>query len=328
MAGVVLSARDIINEALHMAGEVTDTGISASEYRPKALEYLNRIHLAVLSGSNEFDLDLAEPFSWAKAVDPGVITLQVSVTGSASVTSGSVSGSFSVAPTLSLAGRYIRFDSQSDIFRITAHTASQTAFTMDSEFTGTTGSFGYSAYKLDYDTVTNVLRLIAPMRVNKGYGAMFTQNLDNPGQIFGIDLAAMRREYPMAAMLLAVPNRFAVKSYDPSTKVFTAQFNSTVPELTRVEYDYIPYPTELYDTDISYPVVPVQHRIVLSYGVAHLLCVDKNDDRGDHYLAKTQSGLKSLSKAEQEQRIDINPYKGQIVPRRGQVSKYRWWWRS
>ena len=328
MAGVVKTSEDIISEALRMSGELSDTGDTASEYRARALEYLNRIYMAIVSGSNEFDLELAEPFSWSRAENPGIITLEVLQEGSATVTAGSTSGSFSVAPTISLEGRYVRFAGQSDIFRISSHIANQTAFTIDSEFTGSSGSFSYTAWKLDYETVSGVLRLVAPMRVNKGYGAHFLNNLDNPGQIFGIDMAALRKEFPMSAMLLAVPSRFATKFYDSQTKKFTIQFNSSSPEKTRVEYDYVPIPEQLYDIDTSFPIVPEQHRIVLSYGVAHLICMDKNDDRADHYLAKLQAGFKSLSKAEQEQRIDVNPYKGQIVPRRSQVNKFRWWWRS
>jgi hypothetical protein len=71
------TSEQIISQALHFAGESQDllTAQYPSEFRVDALTYLNRMQLAILSGSNEFNVEMGEPFPWALEPNPLSIKL-------------------------------------------------------------------------------------------------------------------------------------------------------------------------------------------------------------------------------------------------------------
>lgn len=150
-----LKSTQTLKEAvLKVAGELTD---GTSDYDDDAVMYLNNVEQGLLAGGNEFGVDVAEPWVWAQAKRPIVIKLQPAVTGAAAMVNGSTSGTFSVAPASSLLGRHIRFDSTPDVYRIVEHTAASTAFSIDQAYLDDSGTPNYTAYKLDYDLIDDVI---------------------------------------------------------------------------------------------------------------------------------------------------------------------------
>lgn len=331
------TAQDILNSALTWAGELTgiptlSTDAPASEFRSVGLDYLNRAYLAIVSGSSEFDVDLNESWLWARPANPGVITLQPLINNLTTISTESTTGTFNVAPTdpvgntISAKGCYLKIDGQPDYFVITAHTAGTTAFTIDEPFTGdNTVSTVSWLYFLDYPTVSNVIRLIAPMRIYRYQGNPSIVGAQSGGELLGSDFAAMLREYPLHAIATYIPNRFAVKSLDTTTNTYTIRFNSQAPFLSRVEYDYIPYPTLLADDPTSIPIIPFTHRIALAYATTYFILMDKFDDRSSQYLQLLQAALKSMKRADETQRQAINPFRARLVPRRDLIKRYRFW---
>lgn len=313
-----LSTSDLKKVALAMVGELTD---GTSEYDAKAVEYLNRIQLAILAGSNEYNIALSEPWSWGKSKYPGTLKLEPSFTdGTVSLTNNSVNGSFSSAPTESQAGKFLKISGDSEFYRIATHTASATAFTLDQAYLGDTGGgLSYNAYKLDYDTTTGILRLIAPMRAFK------LQNFaeDDSGEIPGCDLHTMMREHPWHRLESGIPTRFAELFHNTDTGVYTIRFNRTVGDVARVEYDYIPIPTDLTDSGSNYPLVPRENRMVLAHGAAYHLAMDKNDSRAAEHYKNLTLGLGALVLAERRQRTNYGKRQANLIPRRDQMSTSR-----
>lgn len=323
----IRTGRDCINAALRFSGELTDVGIQASEYRESALYYMNRIYKAIMSGSNEFEIEMDEPFSWARSPQSGVITLEPSVSVGMTLTSGDINGVFSVIPTVSYEGWWIKLDGWEDMFRIVDHNAGQTNFQIDSPWTDDTGTYTVGLYKTDYETVP-MLRLIGPLRMYQSQAYFDSGAGSNNGEIPLSDMAAMLREFPRNLVTIKGPTRCSIKEHDPETNVMTLTFNSVAQDTARVEYDYIPYPALLNDDDLSIPLMPLSHRIVLAYGVAHYICVDKNDDRAGTNLQKLQAGLKSMILAEQSQRNISNPYRARLIPRLDKLNRYTRRWRG
>lgn len=331
------TAQDILNSALAWAGELTTiptltTDPPASEYRSVALDYLNRAYLAIVSGSNEFDVDLNESFLWARPANPGIITLQPLINNATTITTESTTGTWNVAPTdtlgnpISAVGKYLKVDGQPDYFIVTAHTSGTTSFTIDEQWTGDNVTLNTSwLYTLDYPTLPNIIRLIAPMRIYRYQGNPSIVGAQSGGELLGSDFAAMLRDYPLHAIATYIPNRFAVKSFDTSTNTFTIRFNSQAPFLSRVEYDYIPYPVLLTDSAASIPIIPLTHRSILAYATAYFILMDKFDDRAPQYLALLQSGLRSMKRVDETQRQAINPFRARMVPRRDLIKRYRFW---
>lgn len=148
------STRELKIEVLEICGELTD---GTSPFDALAVSYLNKVYRGLIAGNNLFDISCDEPWVWAQSKYPIILTLKAAVTGSAAMVNASTSGVFSSAPSISLEGRYIKFEGQADIYRITQHTAASTAFQIDQGFLGGSGSLNYSANQYDYDAINDVI---------------------------------------------------------------------------------------------------------------------------------------------------------------------------
>ena len=147
---------DLLDKILTKAGEPTNGN---SPYEADALEYANLIHHYILSGGNELEVDVDEPWVWARAKYPMTIELLPKVTtGTVSMTNSSEVGAFSSGPASSVRGWYLRLDGQDTVYRIASHTAGATAFEIDGHFMGTTdATANYKIFKLDYELVPSLL---------------------------------------------------------------------------------------------------------------------------------------------------------------------------
>lgn len=238
--------RDLKNAALDRAGELTD---GSSDYDSIVEDHMNSMYRSIFSGGNEFSVDLGEVWEWALASAPGVLTiLPAFESGSVTFTNGSTSGTFSSAPSSSLgsfAGRFIFINSRSSIYRITAHTAGDTAFTIDQEYLETTGSgLTFKAIKLDYDLTSGIERLVQEMRVYKGMAGD-----DSNGKIPGIDFASFDRMYPRFVIGGGTPERFCERNDVDGLK--TVRFSHYPSESIRAEYEYIPKARKLITKSIA-----------------------------------------------------------------------------
>lgn len=135
-------------EALRICGERDDGN---SPFDTQVVRFLDDAYQGLLAGGNLFGVDIAEPWAWAESERPIVLELKPYVTGSATMTNASRSGTFSVAPSISLEGRHLAFAGKDDIYVITQHTAASTSFQIDHPFILDSGSYTYNAYKLDYE---------------------------------------------------------------------------------------------------------------------------------------------------------------------------------
>lgn len=303
---------DILLSTLSRVGELES---SSSPYYTKALEYINEIYLKILGGANVFDLDMGEPWVWAKSQYPGVLQLNpVNDTGTVTLTKASTSGTFSSAPSTSMAGYYLKIDDRPEYFRIATHTASATAFTLDAAYTDTSGSgLTFKAIPLNYSLTSSVLRLFEPMVVYRDQGVL----ADEDGKIYGIDLNSLKKEYPLTRLEQGVPTRFA-QFYDTDGTI-SVRFNKYVETETRVEYEYIPIPTALTASPDLTPLIPREFREALVYGAAYFLCLDKDDSRADSYLQITQAVLRAMMKANRKELKDYGLNRGRLLPRYEQV---------
>lgn len=326
------TAQDIVSQALRFAGEITDPLplVTASEYRPKALEYVNRIYLGLVSGGNEFDVEMAEPFPWAINPQPGIFSITPGLELTASLAQGSTAGTLSAVPVdeygnnISIQGCLIMFPgTSSDGYRVLQHTIGTTSFTTDFNYLQPSQTLGQmNVYFLDYVLGPGILRLTTPFRLYQA------QAINTRGEILGSDTASMRREYPLSQLQTRYPDRMAIKSQDTLGNI-TIQINSSPPDYARVEYDFVPVPTLLTDDASNQPLVPLQHRMTLAYGAAHYLLTDKNDSRMDKYYKLTQDAMSSMVKACFKQRVDTNRERGRLVPRQDLMNNRRgspWFW--
>ena len=155
------STADILDLALESAGEVTNGN---SSYETQALNYLNRVHFAIVAGGTiplgkDMTVEIDEVWPWATSVRPLVLELQPKYeTGTVALTLGSEAGTFSAAPSYSVAGWYLSVVGRDEVFRIASHTAGATAFELDAAYPdATVTASSFLVAKLDYELVPDYL---------------------------------------------------------------------------------------------------------------------------------------------------------------------------
>lgn len=281
MASLNTSA-DILNWILFQASEPTD---GTSDFHAHAIEALNRAYRDIWQGGGALVKDMNEPWLWLKKDPPGVLTLNpVIESGTVSVTNNSASITFSDNITPSIVGRFIEFDGDvGDIFRVSTHTSGTATATLDSPYTGTSGSYTYRAMQLEYTLATDTLRVIAPMRIQR----------DRHHRIDGMDLTSLDRDYPIAYIESGAPDRFALVT---ENKIRFNRYGGTASgEYIRVEYDYLQQPAvELTDDSVE-PLIPLKDRGVLADLALFYLLQAKGDNRAVEIGAQAKGGLEAMA---------------------------------
>lgn len=226
----------IKNSVLFRCGELTD---GTSPYDSKALDYMNQVYRSILSGGNEFNLDLGKPWVWAKARQPGTFILQPQYdTGTVTVTNGSTAITFSGALPSTAVGQWIQIGGVGgDFFKIVSATGPNAV--LDANYTGPSASgLSFIVYYLEYDLAPAIERLIGPMFVDQQQEF----NAPQDGLIYGVDIGNIYENYPLKFIDLLVPNNFAqiAKTQDGKIRI---RVNSQANSQTKVNFDYIPvYP--------------------------------------------------------------------------------------
>lgn len=299
---------DLVDAALFQAGEKDD---NTSEFYAVAIRYLNRAYQALWAGGAELDSAVNEEWLWLLSTTPGTITLVPVINSTAIVANNSASITFASGPAVSVAGYFIRFTNNFDVYRIAAHTAGATAATLDSVYTGTNASAEtFKLFKAEYDLPANVLRLISPMR----------QYRERDGKIDGMDLTALEAKYPLVNIQTGVPRAFA-QIGQSKVRFSHAGSDVTATDYIRVDFDYLQKPSDetLTDSESQELLVPHQWRHILSDFATFWLMVDKNDNRADSFGLIARNGLKAMARENRMRWAKIGRETGRIFSRQDEL---------
>ena len=217
------STADILDLALLAAGEVTNGN---SPYEAQALNYINRVHFAIVAGGTiplgkDATVDIDEPWTWAQAERPLILELQPKYnTGSVTLTQGSEAGTFSSAPTDSLAGWNLRITGRDEVLRIASHTAGGTAFELDGAYPDASGSgLNFESFLLDYDLVPSYLVIDSTnnkIQFQKAAASPLTGTLTS-----GTYTPAQLVAHIASVITAAAGGPTVTGSYSSTTKLFT-----------------------------------------------------------------------------------------------------------
>ena len=317
------NSRDLIKGALALVGELTD---GTSQYHSLAESFLNDVYLSILSGSNEFDEDVGEPWVWARNSTPRTISLQPAFEdGSVSLAQGSASGTFSSAPSSALgsfAKRWLKVNDRPTYYQIKTHTAGATSFILDKAYIEDTGSaLSFKAIPLAFDLGSGILRLVEPCRIYADQRGYYSDPSEN-GKVYGCALNELRRQYPIQTMQPGVPNRFATQRRNDDE--WWVEFNTYVTTETKLDFDCIEIPAGLIDSEDSIPLIPREFRSVLKYGTAHFLAIKKEEEEKAQYLFNlTRAKLKAMKKNENKETTVSGKDKGKLHPRQEELKGNR-----
>lgn len=143
------TSADILDEILLKSGEPTNGN---SPFESRAVTYANKVHHAIIGGGNIFNINVDEPWVWARARAPIVIELLPAYsTGSVACTLDDINVVLSTAPADSLEGWHFQINGTGTVYKIMQHTAASVNMVLDSPFVDVSNSYNYRAFKLDYE---------------------------------------------------------------------------------------------------------------------------------------------------------------------------------
>lgn len=197
-------------------------------------------------------------FEWPFLRSPAPLAIQTVAditTGTVATTAGSTSITFSVAPTVSVANRYIQTSSSNDWYKITAHTASSTSATLEIVAINTASAATYTVRKVYYGTSTNVDRIIQVWQDVLPY-----QLLETTPEYF--------QSFNPGFLASGTPRIYCMAGIDSSAGAGTPQFRlwPNPDAVINLRIDYFTVATDMSaDGDIS--VIPAKwHTTVLLEG--------------------------------------------------------------
>jgi hypothetical protein len=188
-------------------------------------------------------------FEWPFLRNPTPLVIQTVTditTGTVATTSGSTAITFSSAPTVSVAGRFIQTSSSNDWYKITAHTASSTSATIEIGAITTAAAATYTVRKLYYSTSTNVDRIIQVFQDVLPY-----QLLETTPEYF--------QSFNPGFLSSGTPRLYCMAGIDSSAGVGTPQFRlwPNPDAVINLRIDYFTVATDMSaDADIS--VIPAK----------------------------------------------------------------------
>jgi hypothetical protein len=321
MTAIAISTQALKKSVLRHCGEVDD-GTSFYDQNGQVMDYLNKAHVSILGGGNEFDFELSKPWSWAVVQNPSVLILQPTFNGitqppvgGVTIAYNSANVLFTVAPPISLKGYRLHIFGRPDFMRVVNHVAGSTVATIDAPYADSRGAvnMGFEAILIDYqlsNPPNGILRLTQSMVL---YHAQDLQG-DEEQKLNFIDESQMARDYPLKRVIAGTPNFFCITKKDANGNYFIKIEKAPVYP-TRVEYKFIPIPDPLVDSCNNFPIIPVEHRDCLDFAASYFLCLDKNDDRAQMYFQLTQQKLKGMLKAEEKQKIQTSKTRGKLFAR-------------
>lgn len=278
MSGNLISALDIKNAALKLSGELIDgtsdyDTLSTEANGIKDLELVNQFYKALHYGGNELNVAISDAFDWLKNPIAEILTIVPKYnTGTIAITNGSASATLSGSPSASLgsfAGRILKLDGITTIYRVLSHSAGSASLTLDQVFLETTVTAAtYYLGKTDYALSNQIARIYKTLRINK---QAFDE--DNTGEVHFLTEQIFDREYPLNKIITGSPSRFTI--VDQADDILTLRFNR-FPETDslRIEVPFIPRPEQL---------------VVREF-------LDAAVNAGSDYIDLTQHGLKADSR--------------------------------
>jgi len=231
--------------------------------------------------------------------------------GTVACTPDSTTITFSVAPTTSKTGYLFAIDSFSEIYLISAHTASSVTATLSTPFTGTLQTA--AAYKVWTDTVVLPTDCRETIEV---YHSFFRQPME------GIGLQEFRRRVTEGAFSTGRPEIYSTYDYVGDVDSTRYRVMKVHPSLystsTTLTIDYVSEISPL-ELDADEPVMPVEDRSVLVYGALERSWKRlRNQEAGEQSKRDFEEKLASMCG-----RIEDSQDQAQITPASQYLAKKR-----
>ncbi len=306
---------DIHAAILFEAGELA----SGSDFSSEITSLINKVYLAICSGGAEFAPKIHEDWLWLRPAiaTREVFNLPIAIdTGTLNITQGATTGTLSSAPAISVAGYHLKIQGESDVYRISAHTAASDTITLDAAFTGSTDTAAlYVLFQIDHSFTNEMLRPVSPMIT---YRSQWVS--DNAGNINGIDTKEFNRNFPLSRIIASTPTSFTIML--EADGIFTIRMNgypNSSAKPIRVECDYLEIPADLTISPDTTPRIPRLHRKVLVDAALYYLWREKADERRAEARRDAEATVFAMARENEAVIQNITHQFGAIYPRSSRV---------
>jgi hypothetical protein len=216
-------------------------------------------------------------------------------TGTVAINAGSTSGTFSSAPTVSVANQYlIQFTSVSDDwYMISAHTASQTSFTLANAFNGAANISGasYICRKVYYSFPSDCDGIISLRQAR------------TDTDLIAADIRTLDRYLP-DPIAVAEPQLFCVAGYD-SSKNWQFVLYPTPNTVMNLQLRYYQMPADM-SGDSDTPLLPEKFHDILIFGALYMYGHPYIDD------SRVATAKVRYDSAMAEMKLNFNPLPAQL----------------
>lgn len=273
---LLTTADDLKTDALNLAGEPTG---GTSQYEDEIYDWLNVVQRAIVSGGT-FGSSTLEPldWTWARAYPRGTIQLVQPFNQGFTLDAVFVPGSNQVTVlgvvTQDLTHyRIARADVPARHLILSQQVPGGppvTILTLQDPWTGPNDIVDdWWAYPDTYTLPTDFVRGCSPLFVAGGPGMTV-----GPLWLDVVEPTQLEADYPTAAAKGGMP--LLAARVDERRLRFSHYLDTpSDPDPVQIEFEYIRRPPPLLAGGI--PLLPLEHRRVLSYGAAYLIMVDKDD---------------------------------------------------
>jgi|SRR3990167_8493372 len=168
-----------------------------------------------------------------------------------------------------------------------------------------TNQTGAQVYTSSYSP-NQIARMIEPFK-------LFQYASDEPF-IYATDPVKMQQDYPIAQTRQRMPNRFTRLS-ENRDGIIEIRFNAYPKDLTKIQIDWVPQPSDLQDNTVSHVTLPRGDIDTLIHGAAAFIAFDKEDTKFSDLIALCKAGLSAMQKKNRALLMQTGEYFGQIIPR-------------
>lgn len=285
MANLFRTVQDLVGDALWLAGETNST---ANPWYQRATDYLNAALLAIVAGATLGDRQLAAiDWWWARSPQRGQFIAQMAYNSPASpesagntqnnsITLTNGSSTVAVGPNalnVQLVGGYLSVGQFTDqIPTVTSQSAGGLSFTIDLPWQGRTQTTTqYFVAFLDYPLPADLLRISGPIVMGRW-----------PYEIPVTTAPEMEHVWPRGQLFAGTPEMASIVTFNPPTLRLN-RFLTDNNVVMEFEYLVNPPPLSVGGPD---PIVPYEHRRILSLGAAYLMLIDKIDARSNQVFGQ------------------------------------------
>lgn len=235
--------------------------------------------------SNYWQVLTRQPWTWALASTPGVITTAASISANAQSISGSTV-TLTANQSTSLAGRKMYLDGNQSMYRITAHTANTPTLTLDATYVDIPTAGAVTIYQDEYTLEAKAMRAWGPLNLRGQF----------EGEVDLINNTEFKARYGSSRVTAVGLTEVATEIRQDSSGNKRIQIAPWSSDRINIEYDY----TEFHDLDFTgagaddTPRLRREDRWVIAELALFTLFRNKNDNLADSAWKRAQEKLRDM----------------------------------